>query len=169
VNVSARALARPADAGDDALSQRMDSAALEDLVRRFHSHTLPREEWTHGAHLCVGAWYVSRFGAEQALSHLRTGIRRLNESNGVPNTETRGYHETITRAYVLSIDAFLARCASSEALCTRLVRLLASPVAMRHFLEAFWTRELLFSPAARLAWVEPDRAPLALAWACSTP
>jgi hypothetical protein len=140
----------------------MDSAALEDLVRRFRSCTLPREEWTHAAHLTVGAWYVAEFGAEGALAHLRTGIRRLNESNGVPNTETSGYHETITRAYVILIDAFLARCAPSEALCTGVARLLASPVATRHFLEAFWSRERLLSPAARLAWLEPDRAPLVL-------
>jgi hypothetical protein len=147
----------------------MDSAALEDLVRRFRARTLPREEWTHTAHLTVGAWYVGNFGAEDALVHLRTGIRSLNESNGVTNTETSGYHETITRAYVLLIDAFLARCAPSEALCTSVVRLLASPVAARHFLEAFWSRERLFSREARLAWVDPDRAPLALGGTLSPP
>jgi hypothetical protein len=140
----------------------MDSAALEDLVRRFRSCTLTYEEWTHHAHLAVGAWYVAHLGGKAALVSLRSEIRRLNDAHGTPNSETRGYHETITRAYVVLIEQFLTQRAPSEALCTSVGELLASPLATRNFLEAFWSRELLLSSTARLGWVEPDRAALVL-------
>ena len=32
------------------------------LAARFAALTLAKEEWTHAAHLTVGAWYVHRHG-----------------------------------------------------------------------------------------------------------
>jgi hypothetical protein len=81
---------------------------LDDLAGQFRACTLPHGEWTHTAHLRVGTWHVHHFGADAALALLRTGIRRLNDFHGTPNTETRGYHETITVAYVRLIAEFLA-------------------------------------------------------------
>ena len=34
---------------------------------------------------------------------------RLNDSHGVPNSDTRGYHETITRFFLLPIRDALSR------------------------------------------------------------
>ena len=73
---------------------------LDHLVEQFCACTPLRGEWTHSAHLRVGAWHVHKFGAAGALEKLRTGIRRLNDFLGTPNNETRGYHGTITVAYV---------------------------------------------------------------------
>jgi len=136
---------------------------LDDLVEQFCAATLPHAEWTHTAHLRVGAWHVYHFGAGGALDRLRCGIRRLNESHGTPNSETRGYHETITVAYVRLIDAFLAEAGAQTPLQDRVALLLASPLADRRVLTTFWTPELLLSPRARAEWVEPNAAPLELA------
>ena len=81
---------------------------LESLVARFRATTLPKPEWTHAAHLATGSWHVHHLGASRALADLRTGIRRLNDFHGTPNTDTSGYHETITRAYGVLLEAFLA-------------------------------------------------------------
>ena len=35
-------------------------AQLDDFVARFRERTLPKSEWTHAAHLSVGAWHVHR-------------------------------------------------------------------------------------------------------------
>ena len=56
------------------------------LAARFTALTLPKEAWTHAAHLTVGTWHVDRYGAADALPRLRAGIRRLNESHGNENT-----------------------------------------------------------------------------------
>ena len=76
-----------------------ESATDPDAVAaRFAALTLPKHEWTHAAHLTVGVWHVDRYGAADALTRLRAGIRRLNESHGNVNTPASGYHETITAA-----------------------------------------------------------------------
>ena len=38
--------------------------------------------------------------------------------------------------------------------------LMASPLGDKDWLFTYWTRETLMSPAARRAWVAPDRTPL---------
>ncbi|HEX4405779.1 MAG TPA: hypothetical protein VH560_13165, partial [Polyangia bacterium] len=89
----------------------MSTRSLDELAAAFRACTLPRDEWMHAAHLRVGAWHVHHHGAIDALSLLRTRIRRLNEHHRTANTPTGGYHETITAAYVRLIKAFLAACA----------------------------------------------------------
>jgi hypothetical protein len=102
---------------------------------------------------------VRAHGPERALSELRRSITALNESHGNANTDTDGYHETITAAYVTVIAAFLAeRPLIDIASCVR--ALLASPLAHRDCLLAFYSRERLMSVAARRAFVEPDLLPL---------
>jgi hypothetical protein len=133
---------------------------LDDLAAAFCAASLSRAEWTHEAHLRVGAWHVHHHGPEAALPLLRARIRRLNDRNGVVNSATGGYHETITAAYVQLIAAFLA-AASAPDLEARVAALLGSPLADRAALFRYWSRERLLSSEARAAWVEPDLAPLA--------
>jgi hypothetical protein len=91
---------------------------------------------------------------------MRTGIRRLNQSHGTAETPTRGYHETITRAYIELLAMFLARFPDGTPLATRVSALLASRLARRDALLTCYGRDRLTSPEARAAWVEPDRRPL---------
>ena len=134
---------------------------LDDLVERFRALRVPRAEWTHTAHLRVGAWHVFHHGPEAALPLLRERIRRLNEHNGVANTPSGGYHETITAAYVQLLAAHLATFQPATPLEERVAALLAGPLAARELLFRYWSRELLMSSRARAEWVPPDLAPLA--------
>jgi hypothetical protein len=133
---------------------------LEALAARFEAGEVPRPEWTHEAHLRMGAWHVARFGAGQALPLLRARITRLNERNGVANTPDGGYHETVTAAYVRLIDAHLRACTPGTPLDEQVRLLVASPLARRDLLLDYYSRERLMSRAARAAWVEPDLRPL---------
>ena len=128
---------------------------IESLVAQFIAKTLPKPEWTHEAHLCVGLWHVMHFGAEPAMSLLRERIRSYNESVGTQNTETSGYHETITRFYVLMIGKFLSqtdRNQSVDQLATQLIARYGS----RELPLQYYSLGLLFSPTARMSWAEPD-------------
>jgi hypothetical protein len=140
----------------------VDDPELEALAARFGRQEIPHAEWTHAAHLSMGLWHVTRFGAEAALTRLRDGIRRLNDAHGTPNTLERGYHETVTVAYVRLIDAFVQACPPSLSPVERRRRLIEGPLGRRELLFDYWTRATLFSPAARSGWVEPDLRPLAL-------
>ncbi len=136
---------------------------IEDLVRRFENQRIPRVEWTHAAHLAVGLWHVRTLGPAEALSRLRTGIRQLNESHGTQNTAESGYHETITCAFVWLLAEFLKQYAANQPTDQVVDDLTASKLASSDALLAFYSREVLYSTAARLNWIEPDRAPLSLA------
>jgi len=143
---------------DECLVYRLDR--MDDLAARFLARAIPHAEWTHREHLIVGAWHVHHHGPEEALARMRAGIRVLNDAHGTPNSPTRGYHETITRAYVTLLAEVLAGSAPTEPLAERVARVLASPLADKDVLLRFWSRELLMAPAARAAWVAPDLAPL---------
>ena len=86
--------------------------------------------------------------------------RQHNDNRGTPNSETDGYHETITAAYVQLIAAHLARFEGQVPLESCVAALLESPLARREALLQFWSRARLMSPQARAQWVEPDLAPL---------
>lgn len=145
---------------DRCLVHRLDR--VDDLAARFTASTIPHAEWTHAAHLAVGAWHVQRYGPDEALTRLRAGIRALNDAQGTPNSPSRGYHETVTCAYVRLLAEFLAGCPAELPLAARVARVLAGPLAADDVLMTFYSRERLMSAAARAAWVEPDLAPLRL-------
>ena len=130
--------------------------ALDDLVAKFLARTLPKAQWTHLAHLRVGAWHVDRFGTYEAIERLRRGIRALNDVHGTRNDDRSGYHETITIAYVRLLAVFLAASRAST-FEERTRELLTGPLADKDFLLRFWSRDVLFSASARAAWVAPDR------------
>lgn len=122
--------------------------------------TLPKAEWTNAAHVVALAWILIRrpdIDAERDTPEL---IRRYNRATGVENTETSGYHETITQASIRLARTVLATAAEAVSLEEATALLLASPLGNRDWLLAHWERETLFSPRARLSWVEPDLAPL---------
>lgn len=135
-----------------------DAAGIAAFIEDFEARRLPKSRWTHQAHLLVGLWYLSRYEPAEALAIVRERIRAHNESVGTANTDDSGYHETITRLYLTAIAAHRARNggASFEA---SLRQLLASPLADSKWPLSYYSRERLFSVAARRGWVEPDRGP----------
>jgi hypothetical protein len=140
----------------------MTPASPSEVVAAFRARTLTHAEWTHAAHLTVGAWYVHEHGAAEALVRLREEIRRLNDAHGTVNSATSGYHETITAAFVRLLAEGLSSCAPEVPLERRIETLLAGPPGSSRVLLSFWSKELLMSPRARAEWVAPDLAPLGL-------
>jgi hypothetical protein len=92
-----------------------------------------------------------------------SGIRQLNDSHGTPNSAARGYHETITRAYVELLAEFLNSVPQTMPSSERVARLLATRLAAKEALLRFHSRERLMSSEARATWIEPDLLPLQLA------
>lgn len=108
----------------------------------------------------MGLWHVRRYGPDRALTELRTRIRRLNDTHGTPNSETLGYHETITRAYVELIAALLGCFPPGTPVVECLRLLFASPVSAKDALLTYYSKDRLMSVEARHHWIEPDRRPL---------
>ncbi len=135
------------------------AAIAEGVIAR----TLPKRDWTHAAHFAAAVWIVARRPDLDAERDMPGLIRAYNEATETPNTDTGGYHETITQASIGAVRAHLASLPPETPPFAALNALLAAAYGDKHWLLAFWTRERLFSVEARRTWVEPDLAPLPFA------
>ena len=122
------------------------------------SRTLPRPEWTHEAHLAATTYLVLRHPEIDLDVELPGIIRRYNESVGGVNSDSEGYHDTITRAYLHGIRLFLSEADSGEPIHELVNDLLHSPMGKRDWPLRFWSRDRLFSVEARRGFVPPDLA-----------
>ena len=121
--------------------------------------SLPREAWTHEAHLGACLWLLTERPDIDVDAEIAPIIRTFNESVGGVNDDTHGYHDSITRAYVAGVRLFLSETAETE-LAARVNAMLLSDVGRRDWPLRFYSRDLLFSVAARRGFVEPDLMPL---------
>ncbi len=128
---------------------------VADLLREFEAGTLARARWTHEAHLTVALWYLSRHEVAAATVLVREGIKRYNAACGVPQTETGGYHETITLFYVHVVSRYLKRARAGASLAELAGGLMAA-CGDRGLPFEYYSRERLLSWPARTRWVEPD-------------
>ena len=76
------------------------------------------------------------------------------------NSDTEGYHETITRVFLHGVRLFLAEANPSESPHELVNELLLSPMGRRDWPFRFYSRERLFSVEARRHFVPPDLAAL---------
>lgn len=139
----------------------MPSLTDDDIARigaGVIDRTLPKPDWTHAAHFAAALWVLTRPGMD-AAAEMPGLIRAYNEATGVANTDTEGYHETITQASLSAARAHLA-AAPDAPLSDVLESLLAGPFGRSDWLLAYWTRTALFSSEARRGWVAPDIQPL---------
>ena len=123
------------------------------LVRAFEERTLPKTEWTHAAHLTVGLYYCLHAPFGVAKNLIRDGIYWLNDAHGTPNTESSGYHETLTVFWMRAVDEFSRSVHGSpmHGKANRLIEKFDKDYPLR-----FYSRVFLFSDDARRRYVEPD-------------
>jgi hypothetical protein len=122
------------------------------------ARSLPRADWTHEAHLAATTYLLTRRPDIAIDKELPGIIRRFNESVGGVNSDSEGYHETITRAFLRAVRLFLAEADPKAPLHELVNELLLSPMGRRDWPLRFYSRELLFSVEARRNFVEPDVA-----------
>lgn len=131
----------------------------DDAIRRvgegFLGRTLPKEDFTHEAHISTTCWLILERPDIHPERDLPDLIRGYNESVGGVNDATQGYHETITQLFIQSLRGALARDGEGT-LTDRINAILQAPEGRRDWPLRFYSRERLFSPEARLGWVEPD-------------
>ena len=133
-------------------------AEIERLGEGLLARSLPREEWTHEAHLAATTYLLLRRPDVDLDKELPGIIRRYNESVGGVNTDSEGYHETITRVFLRGVRLFLAEADLHEPLYELVNELLLSPMGRRDWPLRFYSPQRLFSVEARREWVRPDIA-----------
>jgi len=133
-------------------------ADIERIGRGVIDRTLPKPEWTHAAHFAAAFWVLTRPSMHAARDMPRL-IRAYNEATGVANTDTSGYHETITLGSLRAAAAWLV-ARPGMSLHEALITLLASEYGRSDWLLGYWSKPVLFSVEARRSWIEPDLKPL---------
>ncbi len=130
-----------------------DEASLNALIAGFENGSWPIGQWTHAAHLALGASYI--LDGESALERLRTNIPRYNVSQGGANTEDGGYHETLTcfwhgviRDFIGALPPGLDRLGIVRAVVTEFA-------PKRDLFREFYDFDVVKSREARAKWIPP--------------
>src|SRR6476619_7608116 len=76
-----------------------------EFLAAFRAQAIPHNEWTHRAHVRAAYLHLCEMSFDQAMDAMRHGIKKLNASHGLVETPERGYHETLTRAWLTVISS----------------------------------------------------------------
>lgn len=121
------------------------------FARAFEACALSAEAFDHPAHVRLAYVYLCAHGVDAAVDRMREALLRFLAHLGVDAVK---YHETMTRAWILAVAHFMATsapCASAAAFMEANPRLLDTKIMLTHY-----SAEVLFSPAARQSFVQPD-------------
>lgn len=132
-----------------------DEAAVRAVGLGLLDRSLPKARWTHAGHFAAALWLL-REGRAGEMPEL---IRAYNTAVGTANTDSSGYHETITLASLAGACRILAATGGAP-LHEALAQLMAGPMGRPDWLLSYWAHDRLFSVEARRGWVEPDVKPL---------
>ena len=118
--------------------------------------TLPKAQWTHEAHCAACIYLMVKRPEINLRNELPNIIRAYNDATSTPNTDTGGYHETITQFYITIIREFIDDQVNGYNLHDLVWRFMDSPLAAKDYMLNFYSKELLFSVKARHEWVDGD-------------
>jgi hypothetical protein len=119
-------------------------------VEGFEACTFRLEEFTHVRHMTVACWYLATLPEENALDRMRSGLQRFIRHHG-----KEGYHETITRFWMILLDQALRTTRTEWGIAARVADVVTR-YQDKDVLYRYYTRERVLSEQARMGWVEPD-------------
>ncbi|MCA9049916.1 MAG: GNAT family N-acetyltransferase [Planctomycetaceae bacterium] len=125
-----------------------------ELLAAFEDWSLPHEQWTHHAHVRVAYLYASQSDLRSATDRIRNAIKAYNTATKTPDSLDRGYHETITRAFMTLVFAAIdeaSPCRSSDEFCHTHPELLSKQTLL-----TYYSRDFLLSWDAKAHFVLPD-------------
>ncbi|MFN7924084.1 MAG: hypothetical protein U0Q16_28540 [Bryobacteraceae bacterium] len=138
------------------MSDILDSeASLAEFIERFLAGTLPKEVFTHRAHVAMAAWHLLTYPLDEATQRIREAIPRFNVSVGGQNTDTGGYHETLTILWIRLVNAHLAAQARGV-LLERVRDVTEYFAAQRDVFRQYYSFDVVKSVEARRSWIPPD-------------
>jgi hypothetical protein len=130
----------------------------EEFLRRFESTDWPLTEWRHRQHIKVAYLYLRRYPFAQAQTRIRERIKAFNASKSVPESLTRGYHDTMTQAWMHLVHFTLCEygaAADADAFFNENPQLWSKNV-----LRFYYTEERFRTQEAKDGFVTPDITPL---------
>jgi hypothetical protein len=128
---------------------------IDDFLSAFEGRTLDKARFTHMGHLVVGACAVYRFSEDGAIAYLRAAIPQYNVAVGGRNTETSGYHETVTIFWVKLLER-IRETAGPKTREEFVALVLKRFATERDTLAKFYDFDVVNSMEARQMWIAPN-------------
>jgi hypothetical protein len=143
---------------DPILSEFTDICVIEG----FAKHELPLGVWNHRAHLVVAAHALVTLPFEEAVDFIKNGICEYNKRQGVANTTTSGYHETLTCFWIAVVLSELRDLPDSLRQDSISVATFVADRLADHptLWKQFYSYDVVRCTSARTSWREPDLKPL---------
>jgi len=137
--------------------------ASDDAIHRIGNglldRSLPKAEWTHEAHLAACLWIMTTRPDIDPENDMRGIISGYNAAVGGLNDDHNGYHHTITLCFIAAVRHWLSRT-TADGLLEHVNGLLQASEGVRDWPLTFYSKDRLFSVAARRDFIAPDLAPL---------
>jgi len=130
----------------------------DEFLEAFESHSWPLDQWHHRQHIKVAYLYLRSYPLDAAIAKICSGIKSFNAAHQVPEGLHRGYHETMTQAWMHLVHCTLREFGASEnadAFVDKHAQLLS-----KRALLFFYSRDRIMSAEAKSKFVEPDLTPL---------
>jgi hypothetical protein len=118
-------------------------------VEKFEKCEFGLAEFDHALHLSVGIMYLNDLAFEEAMKRMRWGLVRFSGHHG-----KMGFHETITRFWLLQLEQVRRECDGMSLWET--VNAAIERLGRKELLFEFYSREWVMSEDAKAGWVEPD-------------
>lgn len=105
--------------------------------------------------MLVALHYCMRHEEEIALEKMRLGVRAFNEARGVVNSDSSGYHETVTKFWIELIKSFVGDHSKNneEEIAERLVEQFGGK---KNIYASYYSFDVINSVEARKRWIAPD-------------
>jgi hypothetical protein len=130
-----------------------DDLTFKDQVE---SCQFPVADFDHRAHIRLAYIYLSGNSTDRSVQLMRDALLQLLKHAGIDPSQK--YHETLTEAWILAVHHFMNSTDSAESadeFIDKNKEMLDSKIMMTHY-----SANVLFSDAARKAFVEPDLDPI---------
>jgi hypothetical protein len=141
-----------------------------ELWHAFHARTLPAQDWTHEAHLRIAYMYMRRCEIDEAHLLFRIHLIRLNTFHEVPEAKDRGYHDTLTRGWLIVMADAIRRdglpvgggggAPQGEGNESLEFMVRHPEFQNRRIMLNWYSRDRINSVEARARWVDPDLGPM---------
>lgn len=129
-----------------------------DFLTAFKDCSLPFEQWTHRAHVRVAYLFAATHDLASAVDQMREKIKAYNKATETLEAIDRGYHETITQAFMRLVFAANAQTGphgSSDDFCDSHPELLSKQTLL-----IYYSRGHIMTMDAKAGFIEPDLRPL---------
>ncbi|HAS47096.1 MAG TPA: hypothetical protein DCS93_41815 [Microscillaceae bacterium] len=131
--------------------------AVENLVWRLSSGTLPQSEWNHEARLTLILWAVRQYDRHEAVHFIRETFKKYyRKTLGFVATKNRGYHETNTLFWTWTVRGFVNTYDEGQSLADLANDLINSELGDEYLIDTYYSTNTIQSEEARLYWVQPD-------------